>query len=496
MSDLKLVVDKVSPVIANIVNMSVKQHRFPNKLKEAIIRPVHKKGDRKVFSNYRPIAILSSIDKIIEKCITNQLGFYLQKNNILNECQHGFQRGKSTNTLLSKFTDEINSNLENKKFVVAIFYDFKKAFDTLDTETLLNGMDECGVGQPLNQWFRDYLTSRIFRVKVGDTLSEAHEVKCGVPQGSGCGPICYLLHVNSLCDVLQYSSAYMFADDLCTLRAGTNLVETCHLIQQDIDSVVKWSHDNGIVLNSDKTKFLIIQSPYMCYTDSSPQMYSHNFECLHNGQNSCQCEPIKKVDCVTYLGVKVDTNFSWSSHVDYICNKLRLLLSKFYHLSFKVPSATLKCLYFSLVDSILGYALDSYGLTFKIYIDKLEALQIRFLKLLVNKKTKDICKGDYTKLFKICKILPVSLKHKYLLALNNYNCRERTLILVKHGQGTRSKSAGKFVVPKVNNYYGDRTLKKRLPYFLNTLPEDIRREPVKNIFKNKLKQHLLASLSA
>ncbi|CAG4939201.1 unnamed protein product [Parnassius apollo] len=153
MSDLKLVVDKISPVIANIVNLSVKHHRYPNKLKEAIIRPVHKKGDRKFFSNYRPIAILSSIDKI---------------------------------------------------------------------------MDECGVGQPLNQWFRDYLASRIFRVKVGDTFSEATEVRCGVPQGSGCGPICYLLYVNSLCDVLQHSSAYMFADDLCTLRAGTNLMETCH----------------------------------------------------------------------------------------------------------------------------------------------------------------------------------------------------------------------------------------------------------------------------
>ncbi|XP_063389178.1 uncharacterized protein LOC134674963 [Cydia fagiglandana] len=107
-------------------------------------------------------------------------------------------------------------------------------------------MEECGVGRPLNQWFRDYLTARSFRVKVGSALSDEQAVRCGVPQGSGCGPLCYLMHVNSLCGVLRHCSAHMFADDLCTLRAGTDLEQTCKLVQEDVDAVVKWSHDNGI----------------------------------------------------------------------------------------------------------------------------------------------------------------------------------------------------------------------------------------------------------
>ncbi|KAL0830359.1 hypothetical protein ABMA28_002547 [Loxostege sticticalis] len=151
-------------------------------------------------------------------------------------------------------------------------------------------MGECGVGQPLNQWFRDYLTSRSFRVKVGDALSETAEVK-------------------SLCNVLQHCSAYMFADDLCTLRTGTDLADTCRLVQRDIDAVVKWSHDNGIILNSDKTNLLIIHSLYLRPTGSPPFMYTHSVSCLRNDFVCCNCMPIKVVVCVTYLGVKVDNNF-------------------------------------------------------------------------------------------------------------------------------------------------------------------------------------------
>ncbi|XP_047024633.1 uncharacterized protein LOC124633450 [Helicoverpa zea] len=491
MSDLKIIIDKVSPVLAKLINLTVKKYKFPNKLKEAIVRPIHKKGDRKNVSNYRPISILSSIDKIIEKCIVNQLSNYLQTNNIINECQHGFLKGKSTNTLLAKFTDEINSYLEDKKFVITIFFDYKKAFDTLQFDTILNAMEECGVREPLNPWFRDYLTARSYCVKVEDTLSDRVEVRSGVAQGSGCGPICYLMHVNSLCRVLQHCSAYMFADDLCILRSGANIDDICQLVQQDIDAVVKWSHDNGIILNASKTKLMLIHSPYLQSNSVTPPLFTHDYTCHHNNLLDCKCKPIERVNCVTYLGARIDDKFSWSQHVDYISNKLRILLSKMYHLSFKVPINILRCIYMSLVDSIMSYALDSYGLTFKTNLDKLEALQIRFLKLLVTKKTKSSCKGDYRKLFKICKILPITLKHRYLLLVNHHCIQEHNLTYVKNNHNTRSMAAGRFNVPRVTNYFGDRTLKKRIPYLLNSLPADIRSETNIKKFKRKLKLYYL-----
>ncbi|XP_045505188.1 uncharacterized protein LOC123701725 [Colias croceus] len=353
-------------------------------------------------------------------------------------------------------------------------------------------MEECGVVEPLNNWFRDYLTSRSFKVRIEDTFSDGKAVLCGVPQGSGCGPVCYLMHVNSLCGVLKHCTAHMFADDLCAMRAGTDLAETCRLVQTDIDAVVKWSHDNGIVLNTDKTKLLIVHSPYLPLSQTY-SMFTHTFECIHNQFKTCICKPIERVKTVTYLGMRVDEHFSWTTHIDYIYDKLKVLLGKFYHLSYKVPIKTLKCLYMALVDSILSYSLDCYGLTTKTNLNKLENMQIRFLKLLVSKKIKDKYKHNYRMLFKFCNILPVSLKHKYLLAVNNHSSIS-SLILLNTNHTTRSVTSGKYEVPRVNNYFGDRTLDKRLPYFLNSLPEYIRTEANIHKFKSLLRKHLLQSL--
>lgn len=198
---------------------------------------------------------------------------------------------------------------------------------------------------------------------------------------------------------------------------------------------------------------MLIHSPYMTPKDGYLTIVTHNFTCFHNNMNlvSCKCQPIERVSCVTYLGMKIDENFSWSTHTDFICNKLRILLGQFYQLSFKVPISTLKCLYNALVDSILSYGLDCYGLTFKTNINKLESLQIRFLKLLVSEKIKNSCKNDYKKLFKICKILPVGTKVKYLLAVNSHGS-QKNLQLVEHKHSTRTISNGKYVVPRVSNY--------------------------------------------
>ncbi|KAG7309316.1 hypothetical protein JYU34_005260 [Plutella xylostella] len=191
--------------------------------------------------------------------------------------------------------------------------------------------------------------------------------------------------------------------------------------------------------------------------------------------------------------MKIDENFGWTKHIDYVSNKLRILLCKFYQLSFKIPKDVLKCIYLALVDSIVSYALDCYGLSFKTHIDKIEALQIRFLKLLVDKKTQRKCQNDYSQLFKILKVLPVSLKHKYLLAMNNHGSTEH-ITQHQHGIGTRMVTQGKYEIPRVNNFYGGRTLTKQLPKLLNDLPTEIRDETNKARFSRLLKKHLLSKI--
>lgn len=179
-SDLKVIKESISPVIAHLVNISIKTSKYLDMLKTSIIRPIYKSGEHDNTKNYRPIAILSSINKIFENLIVHQLTNFFTKNNVITETQYGFQKGKSTQQLLNKFTNEINNHINNKKHVGILFIDFKRAFDTLDHQTLLNSLDECGIRRPLLNWFTNYLHNRSFSVKIKDEMSNRQTKKYGV----------------------------------------------------------------------------------------------------------------------------------------------------------------------------------------------------------------------------------------------------------------------------------------------------------------------------
>jgi hypothetical protein len=150
----------------------------------AIIRPIYKQGSHAEFTNYRPIAILNVINKIVEKVVVYQITEFLETNNLLTDTQHGFRADRSTATALSNFSSGVNGCLNEQNIVMTIFIDYKKAFDTLDHGCLLQAMDECGIRGPMNVWFSRYLKNRTIKVSVCGAESEIGNIKYGVPTGS------------------------------------------------------------------------------------------------------------------------------------------------------------------------------------------------------------------------------------------------------------------------------------------------------------------------
>ncbi|KAG7302273.1 hypothetical protein JYU34_013767 [Plutella xylostella] len=429
--DLKLIKCKISPVIAHFINVSVKKGIYPDQLKLSLIRPIFKQGSHTDYSNYRPIAILSVINKITEKAIVAQVTKFLEKHEILSSNQYGFRRNHSTTSALSKFTNDINEYLHNKNQVLAIFIDYKKAFDTLDHDLLIRAMNECGIRGPMSEWFRCYLNNRKMQTVVDNNHSHAEQIKYGVPTGSVYGPIGYIMHVNSVSNVVQNCKVYMYADDMCILSAGKDLKAINSKIQDDFNSITKWAHDNGIILNIKKTKCMYIHSPYNGKDSQSLQVIGHSYDCLHNRLAHCKCDALEFVKQYKYLGLTIDTNMSWKTHIKEVCKKLRCILGKFYYLSGIVSRSTLLSVYYALFDSVVSYGLSSYGHTFKTYLDEIKSLQIRCSKFLVDKKTKLSCNHEYDKLFNICKILPIHEKVKYVTHIENIN-NVKSLDCVSH----------------------------------------------------------------
>lgn len=222
---------------------------------------------------------------------------------------------------------------------------------------------------------------------------------------------------------------------------------------------------------------------------------AHKHSCLHQ-QNitTCNCEKIEVVTEHMYLGLIIDHRFNWGPHINYVCDKLRAILSKMSILRYKLPYKTLRMLYLALPDSVIGYALSTYGKTYKTYIEKIYNLQIRLLKTLVPKHIKKKYETEYAQLFKYCNVLPVQNKCKLAILTEEYHYVTKLKVNKRCTKLRSLQRQNKYCKPKYNNIYGTRLYTYILPKILNDLPEDVRVKYLngKHI-KKVIKMHLLTS---
>lgn len=185
---LKRTCINVIKVLTYIINKSLSVGMFPDCLKEAVILPIFKKGSNLECSNYRPISLLPSVSKIIEKIIKKRvIGFY-NKTDFFSSNQFGFRSGFSTEAALLNFITTVSGSINAGKKVSGLFLDIKKAFDTVDHKILLDKLYKSGIRGIALDWFESYLFNRRQRVRIEGNLSELGFLRSGVPQGSVLDP--------------------------------------------------------------------------------------------------------------------------------------------------------------------------------------------------------------------------------------------------------------------------------------------------------------------
>ena len=135
----------ISEQLADLFNLSFTTGTFPTLLKTAKIIPIHKKDSKSNFTNYRPISLLSNLDKILEKLMYSRLSTFLNIKDIIYPLQFGFRQNYSTSHALIHLTETIKEALDQGKYGCGIFVNLQKAFDTVDHNILLGKLKHYGI---------------------------------------------------------------------------------------------------------------------------------------------------------------------------------------------------------------------------------------------------------------------------------------------------------------------------------------------------------------
>ena len=355
-----------------LFNLSLETGFVPSQITIATVIPLHKEGEKTQFNNYRPIAVISTIGKLLEKVIHQQLSDFLKSQDILTSSQFGFRTHHGVEHPLMLFANRVLNSLNNGKFNISIFIDLKKAFDTVNYSILLDKLEHNGVRGTALKWFRNYLVRKQYVVTGGEAISDILTMLCGIPQGTVLGPLLFLIFANDFASCSRLMSL-LFADD-CTLQAeGVDLPHLISLVNSQLEIAEKWFVANMLTLNIKKTKYVIFHpSPQLASVPTPPLTIGNDtLVMVGSGQEETS---------VRFLGILIDDKFTFKEHMSLLKKKLSKAIFALSSSKQSTPLRIRKTIYYSLFESLLRFGSLLFGCAVDRDLREIELLQKKAIR--------------------------------------------------------------------------------------------------------------------
>ena len=426
------------------------------------------------FGNYRPISLLPGFSKVFEIVMCARLMEFMTECGAFSKNQHGFLATRSTQTAIFQFTHAILRHLEEGNMALGMLLDLSKAFDCLDRRMLLKKLSLYGIKGRAHDWFRSYLSNRTQRVVINkdgiDHKSEISQSTVGVPQGSILGPVLFVIFMNDINLEINHTNFNItqYADDTNLLVKGLNINEISDNASNIFHLADSWFQNNKLCLNKEKTNTILFRTKQN-RTEKPEQLLINLNE-------------FKITNSTKFLGIYIDEFLDWSTHIDYLNNKLNQICYCLRFVSKYLDESSRRILYFANFEGTARYGIIFWASNSR--AQDIFVTQKRVIRIIYKLSFLESCRG----VFRTKNIFTIYALYIFELIMFVFRNREKMFVPINQNYNTRTRD-----IPYPIHHL---TLFEKSPYYMgikfyNKLDNDIKGITPERKFKQKLKSFLI-----
>ena len=314
---LKLTKDIILPYLEHLFQACMTMMYYPDQFKEAhtILLKKPQKGNYKIPDNWRPVALLSSVGKLLDGILAHRLSTLARKHGLLTKMQFGGVKGKCATNAVRLLLGKVYEAWGAKRIASMFGLDMEKAFNRIPPQRELKALFDCGIPDWLIRMFWSYFSKRRTSLKMpGHPDHRVFFVGIGIPQGSPVSSILLAFFTAPLMRELAqyigergYMVALSYVDDFYMVVYSKSARNNCRWIE-DLHRIIKrWAADNGAEFNPRKYAVMHFRQ-------------HHNTKISHDLPNidGVTKDSLVGAEGLRVLGIKLETRLRWDLHVKHV----------------------------------------------------------------------------------------------------------------------------------------------------------------------------------
>lgn len=302
--------------ITTIFNACFASGYCPRAFRDSITVVLRKSGkkDYQDPKAFRPIALLDTLGKALEKVVATRMSYLMEEHGLLPGLHAGGRKTTSSENAIHMVMETISAAWKSSKdFVVSmLMLDVSGAFDNVNHQRLLHNLRKRRIPSQIIKWISSFIKNRSTTIRLTEGDSDKYDIQTGIPQGSPISPILYLFYNADLADICSGEGhvSPMYIDDVNVLVRGPDAQTNCRTVEALHPKLKDWADKHASVFAPEKFKLMHFSKPTR----------RNKGNAANDMSASCNIEgnTLEPKDSARLLGITLDSQLSWKPHLQNI----------------------------------------------------------------------------------------------------------------------------------------------------------------------------------